>query len=149
MTCLNPTVLNNCGERMMKKRIFLLLVVVFLNASTGFTQWISLDKNSIPDSKPEVHLLKDNGTESGIKVDLPGFRINDFNDQGKAYQSIDIGELAGKISEAGMPDIPYVAKILAVPNEGTISVEVLEVAKTQIIKGINIPPARQSWSEGK
>ncbi len=48
-----------------------------------------------------------------------------------------------------MPEIPHIAKILAIPDQGTVSVEVLETGKTQIIKGINIPPVRESWMEGK
>ncbi|HSD63511.1 MAG TPA: C25 family peptidase propeptide domain-containing protein, partial [Ignavibacteriaceae bacterium] len=133
----------------MKKRILLFIVVVILTTSTGFTQWISLDKNTIPDSKPDVQLIKDDASGSVIRINLPGFRLNEFKDQGKTYQRIDIGESAGKISEAGKPDIPYIAKILAVPNQGTISVEVLEVGETRVIKGVNIPPARKSWIEGK
>ncbi|MDZ7624281.1 MAG: C25 family peptidase propeptide domain-containing protein [Ignavibacteriaceae bacterium] len=64
------------------------------------------------------------------------------------YHSIDIGSL-GITTEVGMPEIPHIAKILAIPDQGTVSVEVIEVSKSQIIKGINVPPARESWSEGK
>ncbi|MEE9450063.1 MAG: C25 family cysteine peptidase, partial [Ignavibacteriaceae bacterium] len=52
-------------------------------------------------------------------------------------------------TEVGLPEIPHIARVLAIPNQGTISVEVLETSETQIIKGINIPPARESWIEGK
>ncbi len=129
------------------KKIFLLFALI-LFTSTGLTQWISLDKNSIPDSKLKVQLIKDNASETIIKVDLPGFRLNEFEDNGIAYKSIDIGDLAGKISEAGMPDIPYIAKILAVPNQGTIEAEVLDIGKTQVIEGVNIPPVKERRIEG-
>ncbi len=132
----------------MKTKISLLFAIVFLNASTLLPQWISLDKNSPPDSKPDVHLISDDAAGTVIRVDLPGFRLNEIKDQGKIYQSVEIGPAAGITSETGMPDIPYIAKILAIPDQGIVSVEVLEVGKKQVVEGINIPPARKSWIEG-
>ncbi|MBE0571467.1 MAG: T9SS type A sorting domain-containing protein [Ignavibacteriaceae bacterium] len=131
----------------MKKHI-LFFVIVFLYNSLNFAQWVSLDKNSLPDSKPNVQLISDDITGTVIKVDLTGFQIKEFNVNGKVFHSIDLGSL-GITNEVGMPEIPHIAKILAIPDQGTVSVEVIEVSKSQIIKGINIPPARESWSEGK
>jgi len=62
------------------------------------------------------------------------------------YPSIRILSLTPKV---GLPEIPHIAKVLAIPNQGTISVEVLEMGESKIIKGIKIPPARESWIEGK
>jgi hypothetical protein len=132
----------------MKNKNLLYLAVVVLINSVCFGQWISLDKNSVPDSKPNVQLISDDITGTVIKVELTGFRIKEFSAGGKVYQSIDLGSL-GITSEVGMPDIPYIAKILAIPDQGTIDVEVLETSKPQIIEGINLPPVRESWSEGK
>ncbi len=132
----------------MKKKIPLFIVFVFLSVSSGLAQWVSLDKNSPPDSKPNVQLISDDVSETVIKVSIPGFKINELNTQGKIYQSIDLGSL-GLTSETGMPEIPYIAKILAIPNQGTVSAEVLEIGKAQIIKGISMPPARKSWIEGE
>ena len=132
----------------MKKIIFLFFVVVFLNVSSGLAQWVPLNKNTPLDSKPVVQLISDDINGTIIKVDISGFRINEFTTGGKIYQSVDLGSL-GVTSETGMPEIPHIAKILAIPNLGTVSVEVLKKGKTQIIKGINIPPARKSWIEGE
>lgn len=132
----------------MKKNKLLCLAIVLLTSSIGFAQWVSLDKNSPPDSKPVVQLISDDINATVIKVDLPGFRIKEFSADGKIYNKIDLG-LSGIISEAGMPDIPYIAKVLAIPDQGTVSVEVIEISNSQIIKDINIPPARKSWMEGE
>jgi hypothetical protein len=75
-------------------------------------------------------------------------QIGEFNAEGKTYHSINLGSDA-ITSEVGMPEIQHIARVLAIPNQGTISVEVLETGETQIIKGINIAPARESWIEGK
>jgi hypothetical protein len=132
----------------MKNKILLCLSISFLINTVCLAQWVSLDKNSLPDSKPNVQLISDDITGTVIKVELPGFRIKEFNAEGKTYKTIDIGSL-GITSDVGFPEIPHIAKILAIPDQGTISVEVIETGTTQIIKGINIPPVRGSWFEGK
>lgn len=132
----------------MKTKLSFFLAAVFLSISPVLAQWVSLDNNSAPDSKPKVELISDDITGTVIKVDISGFRIKEFEAGGKVYQSIDLGSL-GVTSDPGMPDVSYIAKVLAVPNEGTISAEVLQTEKSQIIKDINLPPARKSWIEGE
>jgi len=132
----------------MKKKISLFFAIFFFVSSLCFAQWVSIDKNSTPDSKPIVKLISDDMTGSIISVTLPGFRIKEFKDNGITYHSIQLDEKA--ITNAvGLPEIPHIAKILAIPDHGTVSVEVLETSEPQIIKGINIPPAREGWIEGK
>ncbi len=132
----------------MIKKISLLVASVFLINSFSLAQWVSIDNNSIPNSNPTVQLISDDFTGTVIKIELPGFRIDEFNAQGKTYHSINFGSDA-ITTEVGLPEIPHIARVLAIPNQGTISVEVLETGETQIIKGINMPPARESWIEGK
>ena len=132
----------------MIKKISLFFASVFLINSFTFAQWVSIDKNSFPNSKPNVQLISDDITGTVIKIELPGFRIDEFNADGKTYHSINLGADA-IATEVGLPQIPHIAKVLAIPNQGTISVEVLEMSEPKIIKGIHIPPARESWIEGK
>lgn len=123
------------------------LLIVFVQ-SISFTQWIPLDKFSTPDSQPNVQLLSDDDFSSVIKVDISGFQINEFISDGRTYHSISI-VADGITTEAGYPEIPNIAKILAIPNQGNVSVEILETSPVQVFKGINIPPARESWVEGQ
>ena len=125
----------------------LTFLIVFLLQTISFTQWIPLDKFSTPNSKPDVQLISDDDLSAVIKVELPGFRINEFSANGKTYHSISCGE--GLTTEVGFPEISYISKILAIPDNGSVSVEVLETSPVQVFKGINIPPARESWIEGK
>jgi len=122
-------------------------LIVFLLQTISFTQWIPLNKFSTPESKPVVQLISDDDLSAVIKVELPGFRINEFSANGKTYHSISCGE--GLITEVGYPEISYISKILAIPDNGSVSVEVLETSPVQVFKGINIPPARESWIESK
>lgn len=123
--------------------LFILLLNIQINS-----QWVSLDKNSKAGSKPVVQLLSSDATSEIIKVDLPGYMLNHFNYEGKSYYSIDLGEEA-ITTETGMPEIPYIAKILAIPDNGSVSVEVIETGVKSVVKGFDIAPARESWQEGK
>ena len=123
------------------------LLIVLLQ-SISFTQWISLDEFSNPNSQPNVQLISDNDFSTVIKVDISGFQLNKFISNGKTYHSISISS-DGITTEVGYPEIPHIAKILAIPDQGSVSVEVLETSPVQVFKGINVPPARKSWFEGE
>ena len=132
----------------MRNLVSLSCLIALLIQSIASAQWISIDKFSSPDTPPTVQLLSDNETSTIIKVDLPGFYINEFTDDEKNYHSI-IFDAEAITTEDGNPEIPHLAKILAIPNKGIVSIEVLETSPVQIIEGINIPPARESWIEGQ
>jgi hypothetical protein len=133
----------------MKKLVSTLSIVFFviLN-SLCYSQWIPIIKNSLPDSNPTVKILSDDGSSTVIRVDLPGYRINHFEAEGKTYSTLSIGDEA-ITTETGLPEIPHIAKILAIPDYGSISVEVLETGSVNIVKGITVNPSRESWQEGK
>ncbi len=63
----------------MKKKTSLLFAIFFFVNSLCFAQWVSLDKSSLPDTKPNVQLISDDITGTVIKVDLSGFRIKEFS----------------------------------------------------------------------
>ena len=132
----------------MMRKISLSCLLIILIQSITSAQWISIDKYSTPDSPPVVQLISDDANSTIIKVELPGFQVKEFVADGKTYNSI-IFDSEALTTEVGYPEIPHIAKVLAIPDQGSVSVEVLEVGNIQTIKGINIPPARESWEEGK
>ena len=132
----------------MKRTILFIFSAVVIISSICFAQWVSLDKFSNSGSTPDVQLISDDASGTVIKIDLPGFQIKEFNANGKTYHSLSF-ESEAMITEVGFPDIPYIAKILAIPDQGSVSVEVLETSAVQTFEGINIAPARESWEEGK
>jgi hypothetical protein len=132
---------------MINKKSLSCLVIVLMQ-SMSVAQWISIDNYSIPNSPPNVQLISDDANSTIIKVDLSGFQIDEFIANGKTYNSISFDSEA-LTTEVGFPEIPHIAKVLAIPDQGSVSVEVLEVGNIQTIKGINIPPARESWVEGQ
>jgi hypothetical protein len=133
---------------MMMKKFYFLVLFVLLIGFTSYAQWIALDKTSVPGSGPTVKLISDSPSETILKIDLPGFYIKEFSADGKTYQRITIGE-EGKTADTGYPDLPDIAKVLAIPDNGTVQIEVLQTSPVQRIEGLNIPPVRESWIEGK
>src|SRR5512146_258289 len=132
----------------MGKKLYFLVVFVLSASFVCKAQWVTLDKVSLPGSKADVKLISDTPSETVIKVDLPGFYLNDFIADGKTYQKVSIGDEA-VVSEAGSPELPYISKVLAIPVNGTVEIEVIETGPVQKFKGITVPPARESWLEGK
>jgi hypothetical protein len=111
-------------------------------------EWVSLNKNNSSQTPPVVTLLKDNAISTVIKIDISGFDLKEFNTEGKTYQSID---LLSEIFSAkpGYPELPYIAKVLAIPDQAGISVEVIEMGEVQTFSNIHIQPTRESWLEGQ
>ena len=132
----------------MIRKTFLCVSVLIIFSSFSFAQWIPLEKNSLPGTKPDVQLISSDATGAVIKVDLPGFYLKEFSSNGEKYQSISFGEDAAITTEVGSPELPLIAKILAIPDQGTVNVEVIQTSTIQTFKGINVPPARESWIEG-
>jgi len=111
-------------------------------------EWVSVDKNKTSNTPPKVTVLSDDNNSTVIKIDISGFDVNEFISEGKTYQSVDL--LTEVFSaKPGYPELPYIAKVLAIPDQAGVSVEVLETGKVQTFKNVHLQPARLSWFEGK
>lgn len=124
--------------------IFSLMVLFSVSAKA---EWIPLLKEKLHNSPPEVKLLKHSNDFTLIEVKLPGFNLESFTAEGKLYHHIDILDEI-YTNEPGKPELPYIAKILAIPDSSAVSVEVLNIGKEYTFTDINLPPARESWWEG-
>ncbi len=51
-------------------------------------------------------------------------------------------------AKPGYPELPYIAKVLAIPDQAGVSIEVIETGEIQTFDNIYLPPARASWLEG-
>ena len=97
---------------------------------------------------PEVTILSESNSATVIKIDLSGFDVKDFFTEGKTYQPIDLfTEIF--TNETGSPQLPHIAKILAIPDNTGVTFDVLETGEIQTFKNVYLPPARLSWMEGQ
>ena len=139
---------NLLKENMMKKLIFLLMILGFITPKLK-AEWIPVSKNKTAATKtsPRVKILSDNENCTVIDIDIFGFDLNEFYSKGKTYHSVDL--LTEMFSaKSGYPELPYISKILAIPDNASVSVEVLKTGDIQIFKDIHLKPAQESWFEG-
>ncbi len=130
------------------KKLFTLLLLLGLAPISMMAQWHSLHSGNTNKTAPVVQVLSDDINSTVIKVDISGFNISEFISGKKLYQAIDLLS-DGAASLAGAPDLPYVASILAIPDNASVSVEIIEAGSLQTFQNINLPPCRASWIEGK
>jgi hypothetical protein len=131
----------------MQKRTLLPLLIIMLFPFLLRAEWIPLNNKNASPAPPNVTLVSDDNNSTVLKIEISGFERNSFISGNKNYQMIDL------LSESftnnpGFPELPYIAKVLAIPDFAGISVEVLETGEMQTFKNINLPPARESWLEG-
>lgn len=127
------------------------LLSVILSVSMPFAllaDWVSVNDNKTSESAPQVQILSDDDNSTVLKIDLTGFGLTELLSGDKTYQAIDLlTEMF--TNEAGNPQLPYLAKVLAIPDQSGVSVEVIETGEIQVFKNIYLPPARTSWIEGQ
>lgn len=128
-------------------RVFYCLGVIFLFGLTfARAEWVSLHGSTQPVA-PVVSLVQDDAVGTTLKIELSGFEVREFNAAGKTYQTIDL--LTDIFTgEVGSPEVPYLATMLAVPDRGDVSVEVVAVGGLQKFSGYVLPPSKLSVPEG-
>jgi len=130
----------------MNGKLLPLLTFVTLISVSLHAEWIPFKPGKTA-AEPVVTLLSDDQGSSVFKIDISGYDLRTISASGKSYHRIDF--LTDMFTtEPGNPEVPYLSKILAVPDEAGISFEILETGDMQVIKNINLPPARESWWEG-
>ena len=132
---------------MLKKLLLVLLIALSIPFQMN-AEWVPLNKNKTAQTPPKVTLLRDDNNSSVIRFEISGFDLKKFRSEDKTYQAIDL--LSEAITtDPGNPELPYLAKVLAIPDNAGVSVEVLETGEVQTFDDIYLPPARTSWIEGQ
>ncbi len=131
----------------MKNKILLSLVIFSLTSILVRAEWKPLNNRNTAPAAPNVTLVSDDQNSTVIKIEITGFELNKFLTEGKTYQKADL--LTGSFTTSpGYPELPYISKVLAIPDQAGITVEVLETGNIKSFENIYLPPARESWIEG-
>jgi hypothetical protein len=129
-------------------KTFIASIILGLFPLSMMAQWIPLNNEQNIRTAPVVQILSDDANSTVIKVEISGFELTEFYADNQRYQSIDLLS-EGSSSLVGTPDLPYISKILAIPDKAGVSVEVIATGGLQTIQNINLPPCRKSWFEGQ
>jgi hypothetical protein len=131
----------------MQRKKLLSMIVVVLFPFLVKAEWIPLNKQNTSPSPPNVTLISDDNTSTVLKIEISGFDLKGFNSEGNEYQLVDL-LTESFITKPGFPELPYLAKVLAIPDQAAVSVEILETGEIQTFQNVYLPPARTSWQEG-
>ncbi len=129
-------------------KTFIVSILVVLLPLSMMAQWYTLNNLQKNKIAPVVQILSDDNNSTIIKVDISGFDLKELYVDNKLYQSIDLlSEVYTSL--AGSPELPYIAKNIAVPDMAGVTLEVIETGGLQTFKNISLPPCRESWWEGQ
>jgi len=131
---------------MPKKSLFLLMIMMIIPFLMK-AEWKSINKNKSSQTPPNVTLISDDNNSTVLKIEILGFDLKDLYTNGSNYQVADL-LTESFVTKPGFPALPYIAKVLAIPDQASVSVEILETGDIQTFQNIYLPPARTSWFEG-
>jgi len=135
-------------KNQIKMKTFIVSIILGLFPLCMMAQWNAINSEQKNKKAPVVQILSDDSNSTVIKVDISGFDIKELYAGNKLYQTIDLlSEVSTSL--AGSPELPYIAKILAVPDKAGVSIEVIETGGLQTFNNIDLPPSRESWFEGQ
>lgn len=128
-------------------KTFIVAIILGLFPLSMMAQWYPLNNEQQTRTAPVVQILSDDAHSTVIKIEIAGFELKEFYAGNQRYHSIDLLS-EGSSSLVGSPDLPYISKILAIPDKSGVSLEIIEIGGIQTIQNINLPPCRASWFEG-
>ncbi len=125
---------------------FIIFLFLTLVSNVYPSKWIKLDKSK--NKIPRVQIISQSETEIILEFRLPGFEKNKIYTTKEIFDMLDF-EGSGRFSKVGIPDLPYISKLLAINTSGTPVAEIIEKGKPIILKNYNVAPVRKSWIEGE
>ncbi len=124
----------------MKKLNHFLVIFVLLIAQGAFAQnnWISID-GSDPQF-PTVQIEDQDMNGLTLKISVPGMYSEEVVHDGITYQRLTF-EAWQTLHEVGMPELPIISEIIALPDDKLVKVKVLET-KSVILSDMMVYPAQ-------
>ena len=106
------------------------------------SNWIEISENS---EKDLFECVSSNSNETQVKFSLPGYQMETITENGEKYQKITYWN-EGEFTEVGKPNLPRFSRFIAIPDEGSVTVEVMGY-EDEILSDIIIYPKQPFQSE--
>jgi hypothetical protein len=132
----------------MRGSITIVLLLILCMGFSAHAQWISFDKSSALPQSPKVKLLKSNSEGVLLEVSVTGVMVEDVTSKNEVFKRYSF-KSGTSTQTVGAPEVPYISEILAIPNEASVSYEVLEMSDFEVFNDVLLPPSRPSWLEGE
>lgn len=131
----------------MLRKLQLIVLILAITPVMCLAEWVPVHKDQELQTAPEVTVLEQSAEYTVLKINLSGFNLESLDDKGIGYHNVDLLTDTW-VHEPGMPAVPYVSSVLAIPDNAPVSVEVIKTGKKHIFENISLAPARESWVEG-
>ena len=110
----------------------------------GFAEWIEIPENS---RKPLFDHIENNSESLQLEFSLNGYEQENISERGLIYKKISsLNE--GEFLEIGKPDLPRFSRLIAIPNKGEVSFEIIS-SEYDILTDIIIYPQQKLQNESR
>lgn len=97
----------------MKKSILLLVLCFFIVTIVYTQEWVTFTKTT--PEQPIIELIASGNQQVEFDVEVCGMYKTDIAEEGEPFQRIEVPG-AGKTSETGSPELPYIRQLIAIPE---------------------------------
>ncbi|NQV18168.1 MAG: T9SS type A sorting domain-containing protein [Armatimonadetes bacterium] len=125
----------------MKKTVISIMMLMYI---TLYPEWIDIQENS---HKQLFENISNNQEITKIQFSLDGYDIQNVSESGINFQKISYWN-EGEFLEIGKPELPKFTRLIALPNEGTVSVEIISFRK-EVLSDILVYPQQELLSESQ
>ena len=134
--------INKYLEEILKKNIIILLILLF--SVNAFSSWVEITENSNKELFEHTNL---SDSAIGIQFALNGYEMDFVNEKDNIYQKISyINE--GQFIDVGKPGLPRFTRLVAIPNRGEVSFEIISFEE-EIIPSITVYPQQELQKESE
>ncbi|MEN9979316.1 MAG: C25 family cysteine peptidase [candidate division WOR-3 bacterium] len=128
------------------KKALLTLIFILPAFLTGTPRWIGL-QTSADETPSQFEVLSSDQQHTIVELNLSGFYVEDTVTPAGRFQRLRLNiPAAGRMSQTGAPELPVVARFIAVPDFADIDVQVLE-EDAITLSGFRIYPAQPPLAE--
>jgi hypothetical protein len=129
----------------MKKILFLTLLSLPALIFAG-PRWVPLASGN-PEMPAQFTVLKSSAEHTVIQLEIAGIYVDEVTTPAGQFQTLSLGIPAGGLlTTVGSPQLPVVARFLAIPDDRAVDINILE-QETIVLTGYNIYPAQPPQPE--
>ncbi|MBT5419709.1 MAG: hypothetical protein HOK80_02380, partial [Candidatus Cloacimonetes bacterium] len=124
----------------MKKLTLLLVLLLFVSLLTA--TWVEVSENNGSQVFDHTSFGKE---YTEVNFSLNGYDIETVRENEIDYKKITYWK-EGNSLDVGKPDLPKFTRLIAIPNEGTVSFEIINIEE-EVIRDITIYPTQELQKE--
>ncbi|MEO0069636.1 MAG: C25 family cysteine peptidase [candidate division WOR-3 bacterium] len=128
------------------KKIVVVVLFALLYLQIGEGRWAPFTPGS-PETPLDFKVLSSNSQRTVVELNLFGLYVEDIAVQEKVFQTLQLGISGGGVlTEVGSPQLPVLARLIAIPDDKDVQIKVLE-EDVITLKGYNVYPAQPPLPE--